>query len=68
MDELVQYLRVKYPENFICGYQDCNMLLWGTKNNNSIETKCFTLNIGLEYNPLKLNKDNVLNILNKNLI
>lgn len=68
MDELVQYLRVKYPENFICGYQDCNMLLWGTKNNDSIETKCFTLNIGLEYNPLRLNKDNVLDILNKKYV
>lgn len=68
MDELAQYLSIKYPENFICGYQDCNMLLWGGKKDNIIETKCFTLNIGLEYNPLNLNKDTVIDILNQNYI
>lgn len=68
MDELAQYLSIKYPENFICGYQDCNMILWGMKKSDSIETKCFTLNIGLEYNPLNLNKDYVVDILNKKYV
>lgn len=54
MDELAQYLSRKYPQNFICGYQDYNMLLWGMNKDDRVETRCFTLNIGLEYNPRKL--------------
>ncbi|MCI9342168.1 MAG: hypothetical protein HFI01_04175 [Lachnospiraceae bacterium] len=65
MDELAQYLSRKYPQNFICGYQDYNMLLWGMNKDDRVETRCFTLNIGLEYNPRKLNKNDVINILNK---
>ena len=49
-DELDEYLKRNYPENYISGEQDCNLLLWGK---NGTEPKMFSLNIGVEYSPLE---------------
>lgn len=50
MDELDEYLKNNYPNNYISGEQDCNLLLWGK---NRTVPKMFSLNIGAEYDPLE---------------
>lgn len=48
MDELNEYLKNCYPNNYISGYQDCNLLLWGK---DGTIPKLFSLIIGIEYEP-----------------
>lgn len=48
MDELNDYLRNNYPNNYITGYKDCNLLLWGK---DGAIPKIFSLTIGIEYDP-----------------
>lgn len=48
MDELNEYLKNCYPNNYISGYQDCNLLLWGK---DGTIPKMFSLIIGIEYEP-----------------
>lgn len=63
MDELNEYLKQKYPDNYISGETDCNLLLWGK---NGTEPKMFSLNIGVEYHPVEgLCGKTISNILNE---
>lgn len=63
MDELDEYLKRNYPENYISGEPDCNLLLWGK---NGTDPKMFSLNIGIEYNPLEgLKEKTIADILNQ---
>jgi len=57
MDELDVYLKSNYPENYISGEPDCNLLLWGK---NGTEPKMFSLNIGVEYSPIEGIKDRTI--------
>lgn len=63
MDELDEYLKKRYPENYISGETDSNLLLWGK---NGTEPKMCSLNIGIEYDPLdESSESTVVDILNE---
>lgn len=61
MDELSEYLTHHYPNNYISGYKDCNLLLWGK---DGTTPKMFSLVMGIEYDPY-LGDENISGIMNR---
>lgn len=64
MDELSEYLLQHYPNNYITGNQDCNLLIWGAKGEVRHKPQMCTLNVGFEYDPYALPKEDIINCLN----
>lgn len=48
MDELNEYLKSNYPNNYITGDKDCNLLLWGK---DGTDPRMLSLVVGVEYDP-----------------
>lgn len=54
MNELAKYMLENYPNNFITGGDDCNLLIWGTEGAVRHTPRLCSLLIGLEYDPYNL--------------
>ena len=67
MDELSKYLLEKYPDNYITGGDDCNLLIWSTEEDMNRIPKMCSLMIGLEYDPYDLPEAQIRNILNQDI-
>lgn len=55
-DELSNFLKGKFPDNYITGDDRCSLLVWGVPSEGSISPKLCTLTVGLDYednNPTK---------------
>lgn len=63
-DELIDYLINTFPNNFISGFENNDILLWGKPDGYNVSPKLISLNVGLNYNPLCIDKDSVTNTLN----
>jgi hypothetical protein len=64
MDELNTYLINTYPE-YITGRTDCNLLIWGTDENAEQLPKLCTLIVGVEYDPLECDKEQIGTLLDQ---
>lgn len=67
MDELSKYLLANYPDNYITGGDDCNLLIWGTEGAVRHTPKLCSLMIGLEYDPYRLPEAQIRDILNTDI-
>jgi hypothetical protein len=64
MDQLTSYLLGKYPNNFICGTEQCDILLWGIQQDHEMIPKMITLNVAFDYIPTSIPEENIVNYLN----
>lgn len=67
MDELSKYLLETYPNNYITGGDDCNLLIWGTEGAIQHTPKMCSLMIGLEYDPYHLPEAQIKNFLDQDV-
>lgn len=61
MNQLSTYLQNTYTSNYITGTADCNLLVWGSKGEMEHTVKLCSLNIGFEYDPFSVDKDQAEN-------
>lgn len=54
MNELGKYMLENYPDNFITGGDDCNLLIWGTERADRHTPGLCSVVTGLEYDPYAL--------------
>ena len=57
MDALANYFIRKYPDNFVAGTEDCNIILIKYRYNykNPLQNILMVIAIGINYNPVHLN-------------
>lgn len=67
MDELSQYLLERYPDNYITGDDDCNLLIWSTEEDVNRTPKMCSFMIGLEYDPYSLPEMQIRGVLDRDI-
>lgn len=65
MNELGKYMLERYPDSFITGGDDCNLLIWGAEGADRHTPGLCSLVIGLEYDPYALPEERIRGILDK---
>ncbi len=63
-DELDNYLKRKYPNNYITGDDRCSLLVWGSPTKDGIIPKLCTLTIGVDYESHYATRDVIIDSVN----